>query len=105
MPFPLQQWQHVAFVADGSVVHLYRNGIQVAASPCDGVYKVPPLKHLTIGCQNVAESSDPPDVVKPDRVLAGQHRRTGDFSSRPVGRANSATFQGREKEVQRQADQ
>ena len=36
----------------------------MAASPCDGVYNVPHLKHLTIGCQNVAESSDPPDPVR-----------------------------------------
>ena len=31
-PFPIGRWQHVAFVADGSTLHLYRNGRQVASA-------------------------------------------------------------------------
>ena len=33
---PRKTWQHVAFVADGKVLRLYRNGAEVAASPCPG---------------------------------------------------------------------
>jgi hypothetical protein len=48
-PLPKVQWQHVAMVADGSVLHLYCNGVEVGQVPCDGVAHTPPLKHFTIG--------------------------------------------------------
>jgi hypothetical protein len=48
-PLPKGQWQHVAMVADGSVLHLYCNGVEVGQVPCDGVAPTPPLKHFTIG--------------------------------------------------------
>ena len=64
-PFPLGQWQHVAFVADGAVMRLYRNGMEVARSPCEGICPLPPIKHLTIGCQSSVLPSDRPDRVKP----------------------------------------
>ena len=59
-PLPLNRWQHVAFVADGAVLRLYRNGTEVAAAPCDGVYRVPIIKHLAIGCQINSPPSAPP---------------------------------------------
>jgi hypothetical protein len=55
-PLPLGKWQHVAFVADGSVLHLYRNGREVASAPCDGVYSAPAIQHMMIGCKDVRES-------------------------------------------------
>jgi hypothetical protein len=61
-PLPTGQWQHVAFVADGSSLRLYRNGIEVASTPCDGVCVVPSIKCLTIGCKGTNRSwtdSDP----------------------------------------------
>ena len=54
-PFPTGQWQHVAVVADGSVIHLYRNGVEVHSAPCEGVIANPPGKHLLLGCDNMAE--------------------------------------------------
>ena len=61
-PLPWDKWQHVAFVADGSVLHLYRNGREVASMPCDGVCRVPAIRHLTIGCKDMRKSWDAPDL-------------------------------------------
>ncbi|MEW4564211.1 LamG-like jellyroll fold domain-containing protein [Bremerella sp. JC770] len=36
-PFPLATWQHVAFVADGENVRLYRNGIEIDSAQCEGL--------------------------------------------------------------------
>jgi arabinan endo-1,5-alpha-L-arabinosidase len=36
-PFPLNQWQFVAFTLDGETLRLYRNGELVAATPCAGL--------------------------------------------------------------------
>ncbi|TWT96343.1 LamG-like jellyroll fold domain-containing protein [Neorhodopirellula pilleata] len=36
-PLPLHQWQHVAFVVDGSELTLYRNGKSIASTTCDGL--------------------------------------------------------------------
>jgi hypothetical protein len=38
-PFPLDSWQHVAMVADGSRIRLYRNGTQIADVGYDGTLK------------------------------------------------------------------
>jgi hypothetical protein len=50
-PLPYSQWQHVAFVADGAVLHLYRNGKKVGATPYRGIARSPLLDHLSIGIQ------------------------------------------------------
>jgi hypothetical protein len=49
--FPRNQWQHVAFVADGKMLHLYRNGIEVGTHTCEGIVHQPPTKELAIGCR------------------------------------------------------
>ncbi len=49
-PFPLTEWQHVAFVADGNSLRLFRNGIEVAKSPHHGL-ATPTLKALGIGAK------------------------------------------------------
>lgn len=36
-PFPVGEWQHVAFVCTGKYVRLYRNGNLVADESCDGL--------------------------------------------------------------------
>ena len=51
-PLPVYQWQHVAFVVDKSIVRLYRNAVEVAAGPCNGVLPNPPLPNLMIGSKN-----------------------------------------------------
>ncbi|MDA7640453.1 FecR domain-containing protein [Opitutaceae bacterium] len=47
-PLPLGEWQHVAFVADGEFVFLYRNGKEVAREPHDGLFD-PKFPSLGIG--------------------------------------------------------
>ena len=42
VPFPLGSWQHVAFTCDGTLVRLYRNGVQVASVPYDGTLQPSP---------------------------------------------------------------
>jgi hypothetical protein len=49
-PLPFDQWQHVAFVVDKSVVRLYRNGVEVASEPCNGLPAKPRISSLAIGC-------------------------------------------------------
>ena len=48
---PMGVWQHLALVADGTVLHVYRDGVQVAAIPCLGVLPNPPMTSLGIGCK------------------------------------------------------
>ncbi len=57
-PLPLDLWQHVALVADGTALRLYRNGKQVAAAPCAGVLPWPPVAGLGIGCRTNAAGDD-----------------------------------------------
>jgi hypothetical protein len=65
-PLPRAQWQHVAFVADGAIFHLYRNGLEVAAAPYDGIcHRASMTEHLGIGYQDEAMASDPPGVTRP----------------------------------------
>ena len=47
-PIPLGEWQHVAFVADGEFVRLYRNGKEIARKPYEGL-AVPTFPALGIG--------------------------------------------------------
>jgi len=49
-PLPLFVWQHVALVSDGNSLRLYRNGVEVAVEPCDGILAEPPVASLSIGC-------------------------------------------------------
>jgi len=51
VPLPRSQWQHVAFVADGAILHLYRNGREVAAAPCGGIPRPLLPECLSIGCE------------------------------------------------------
>ncbi len=46
--FPLGEWQHVATVADGSKVRLYRNGVEVGATDYDGTLRVE-IPFISIG--------------------------------------------------------
>ncbi|UUO07210.1 FecR domain-containing protein [Blastopirellula sp. J2-11] len=58
-PLPLGQWQHVAFVADGQQLRLYRNGQEIASTECVGLATDGP-QSLGIG----AKLS--PDCTQPD---------------------------------------
>ena len=48
--FPLGVWQHVALVVDGSSLHLYRNGTEVASGPVTDFPRQDPVPGLGIGC-------------------------------------------------------
>jgi hypothetical protein len=58
-PLPRNQWQHVAFVSDGTVLHLYRNGAEVAASSYRGIARPPLPECLSIGCQMDKDGTRP----------------------------------------------
>jgi hypothetical protein len=49
--FRLGMWQHVAFVADGANLRLYRDGVEVASTPCAGILPNPTVACLGIGCK------------------------------------------------------
>jgi hypothetical protein len=49
LPLPLHAWHHVAFVADGNELRLYRNGRQVASKPYHTLHRDPRIKALAIG--------------------------------------------------------
>jgi hypothetical protein len=57
-PFPAGTWQHVALVADGAVMHLYHNGVEVASNHYVGILPEPPKNSLTIGCKSEETSRD-----------------------------------------------
>ena len=49
-PFPLGEWQHVAFVVDGGSLRLYRQGREVAVNNHVSFKHPGPVKSLAIGC-------------------------------------------------------
>ncbi len=49
MPLPLNTWHHVAFVADGQILRLYRNGREIDARPYDRLHRDPRIRALAIG--------------------------------------------------------
>jgi len=62
---PTNSWQHVAFVADGARLRLYRNGVEVTNTAYDGTIRNPPTRpELAIGAKlndlgNEASTSAP----------------------------------------------
>ena len=49
VPLPLNTWHHVAFVADGENLRLYRNGVEVDSKPYHELHRDPRIKALAIG--------------------------------------------------------
>ena len=49
-PLPRSQWHHVAFVADGAVLRLYRNGVEIGTAPYHGIASQPARDCLSVGC-------------------------------------------------------
>jgi hypothetical protein len=63
VPLTLHAWHHVAFVADGSQLRLYRNGREVDSKPYRGLHRDPRITSLAIGTKlnlagNQPEESD-----------------------------------------------
>jgi hypothetical protein len=48
-PLPLNTWHHVAFVADGTMLRLYRNGVEVDSKPYHTLHCDPRIQALAIG--------------------------------------------------------
>ena len=69
--FPLNQWQHIAFVVDGNALHMYRNGDRTQSTPCTGVIASPPGKFLLIGCGN-RRTADGQEELSPVCFWDGQ---------------------------------
>jgi len=64
VPLPLGTWQHVAFIADGARMRLYRNGLQVAESATyNGTLLVPPMTGLGIGVKTDDTGSAPAAIA------------------------------------------
>ncbi|MCC6492432.1 MAG: FecR domain-containing protein [Pirellulales bacterium] len=59
-PIPLRVWHHVAFVADGKTLHLYRNGEEVDGKPSRQLRRDPRIKALAIGTK-LNLKADAPD--------------------------------------------
>lgn len=57
-------WQHVAMVADGARVRLYRNGREVGVASCKGLKYPVSVKALSIGCKLDDDCVDP-DATNP----------------------------------------
>jgi hypothetical protein len=49
VPLPLNTWHHVAFVADGNQLRLYRNGVEVDSKPYQHIHADKRIKALGIG--------------------------------------------------------
>jgi hypothetical protein len=58
-PLPLGEWHHVAFVADGGTLRLYRNGVEVAAADYGRLTVNGRVKSLGIGTKPNAEGTAP----------------------------------------------
>jgi hypothetical protein len=62
-PLPTRRWHHVAFVADGTMLRLYRNGIEVAKAPYTGLQSGT-LDVLGVGVK-LNGTGDRPDAFEP----------------------------------------
>jgi hypothetical protein len=49
VPLPLNTWHHVAFVADGTTLRLYRNGVEVDSQPYRRLHRDKNIRALAIG--------------------------------------------------------
>jgi hypothetical protein len=59
IPLPLRTWHHVAFVADGATLRLYRNGREVDAKPYHELHRDPRITALAIGTKLNLEGDAP----------------------------------------------
>jgi Concanavalin A-like lectin/glucanases superfamily/FecR protein len=59
VPLPLGDWHHVAFVADGAMLRLYRNGQQVSAAPYKRLLGDARIKALAIGTKLDLSGKEP----------------------------------------------
>jgi hypothetical protein len=58
-PFPLNEWQHVAFTTDGKTLRVYRDGREVAAAPSTSLIRPAKRNSLAIGNQATIAGDQP----------------------------------------------
>jgi ferric-dicitrate binding protein FerR (iron transport regulator) len=58
-PLSLNTWHHVAFVADGSVLRLYRDGVEIDSHPYHHLHRDPRIRALAIGTKLNLEGDAP----------------------------------------------
>jgi hypothetical protein len=58
-PLPLNTWHQVAFVADGTTLRLYRNGIEIDSRPYHHLHRDPRILALAIGTKLNLEGDAP----------------------------------------------
>jgi hypothetical protein len=61
--FPLGEWQHIAFVVDGSMLKLYRNGNLIGSAPCGDIRLNPTCRALGIACKTNDQGTAPDGVI------------------------------------------
>jgi hypothetical protein len=59
---PLNTWHHVAFVADGEKLRLYRNGVEVSSQPYRGLHRDKRIKALGIGTKLNLQGTKPEEL-------------------------------------------
>jgi hypothetical protein len=62
VPLPLNTWHHVAFVADGSLLRLYRNGVEVDSEPYQGIHADKRITALGIGTKLNLLGTEPEEL-------------------------------------------
>ncbi len=83
-PLPLNQWHHVAMVADGSMLRLYRNGRAVSAVPYDKLTSDSRILALAVGTKLNLEGTAPEERDfnmwdgRLDELAIFNHALTGD---------------------------
>lgn len=59
VPLPLNTWHHVAFVADGAQLRLYRNGLEVGSQPYQNLHRDSKITALAIGTKLNEAGTEP----------------------------------------------
>jgi hypothetical protein len=62
VPLPLNAWHHVAFVADGTRLRLYRNGVEVDSKLYQGIHADKRIKALGIGTKLNLLGTEPEEL-------------------------------------------
>lgn len=62
VPLPLNTWHHVAFVADGNQLRLYRNGVEVDSKPYQDIHADKRIKALGIGTKLNLLGTEPEEL-------------------------------------------
>jgi hypothetical protein len=62
LPLPLNTWHHVAFVADGAMLRLYRNGVEVDSKPYQDIHADKRIKALGIGTKLNLMGTEPEEL-------------------------------------------